>query len=70
MIELYDKFKQIIKEEKAKIPDEYGFVWRLMNAVEAYFKQTGKQGGDTTKKQNPDYSAIGKKGAAKRWEKK
>ena len=68
MIELYDKFKQIIKEEKVQIPDEYGFVWRLMNAVEDYFKQTGKRGGDSTKK-NPDYSAIGKKGAAKRWKK-
>ena len=33
-------------------------------------EQTGKQGGEITKKQNPDYSAIGKKGAAKRWKNK
>jgi hypothetical protein len=25
------------KEEKARIPDEYGFTWRLMNAVQDYF---------------------------------
>ncbi len=52
---------RLYKEEKARIPDEYGFVWRLMNAVEDYFKQAGKRGGESRKKQNPDYSAIGKK---------
>lgn len=38
--------------------------------LDHYFKQTGKRGGETTKKQNPDYSALGKKGAANRWKKK
>src|SRR5438132_3610081 len=34
-----------------------------------FFKETGKRGGEARKKQNPDYSAIGKKGAEKRWNK-
>ena len=48
-----------------------GFIEDLIQAVEDYFKQTGKQGGDSTKKNNPDiFSQIGKKGAAERWKKK
>ena len=36
----------------------------------SFFKDTGKRGGEVRKQQDPDYSAIGKKGAAKRWKKK
>jgi hypothetical protein len=42
---------------------------KIIQAVEDYFKQTGKQGGVIRKKQNPDYSAIGKRGVTKRWKK-
>lgn len=43
------------------------FIRLLLKQQENFFKETGKQGGLTRKKQNPDYSAMGKKGMAKRW---
>jgi hypothetical protein len=45
------------------------FVENQIREIFNFFKQTGKQGGEARKGQNPDYSAIGKKGAAKRWKK-
>jgi hypothetical protein len=58
----YDQYKST----EGAIKD---FIRSLLQQQKDFFRQTGKQGGESTKKKNPDYSALGKKGATKRWKK-
>lgn len=42
---------------------------KLLKAVEDYFKQNGKKGGDSTKRKHPNhFKEAGTRGAMKRWE--
>jgi hypothetical protein len=55
---LREKFEKILQEiiidedngEQNVAYFKQDYLHRLINAVEEYFKQTGKQGGETTKK--------------------
>jgi hypothetical protein len=38
--------------------------------INDYLKKLGKRGGEARKKQNPDYSAMGKRGMRSRWKDK
>lgn len=75
MKELEHLIKDIVKNARLKkasgqwVFSDEKIVGQILFAFNHFFKETGKQGGEIRKEQNPDYSAMGKKGMAKRWKK-
>lgn len=57
----YEKYKGKFTEPSDELLD-------AIHELVAFFREAGKRGGETTKKKT-DYSALGKKGAEKRWKK-